>query len=97
MIITVNFAAVFVVLSFLAWRFFPYKDKKIPVKAMVRQNYIIKTVLQCSWSGRENEDYLASDDSIESVDIFEISMKNCFNVGKQLIDDILAEDYRLFY
>ncbi len=79
MIITVIFAAVFVVLSFLAWRFFPYKDKKIPVKA----------IPEMLW-GSENEDYLASDDSIESVDIFEISMKNCFNVGKQLIDDILA-------
>ena len=48
----------FVVLSFLAWRFFPYKDKKIPVKA----------IPEMLW-GSENEDYLASDESIESVDI----------------------------
>ena len=34
-IIVVILAAAFVVLGFLAWRFFPYKDKKIPVKVLI--------------------------------------------------------------
>ncbi len=35
------------------------------------------------------EDHIASEDSIESVDIFETAMKNCFAAGKVLIDEIL--------
>ena len=40
--------------------------------------------------GEKDEDHIASEESIESVDIFETAMKNCFKVGKPLIDDILA-------
>ncbi|MBR3248365.1 MAG: hypothetical protein IKG03_08225 [Clostridiales bacterium] len=40
--------------------------------------------------GVKDEDHIASEDSIESVDIFETSMKNCFCVGKTLIDEIMA-------
>ncbi len=40
------------------------------------------------WGG-DTDDHVASDDSLESVDIFETAMKNCFNVGKVLIDSIL--------
>jgi hypothetical protein len=39
--------------------------------------------------GADTDDHVASDDSLESVDIFEIAMKNCFDVGKVLIDAIL--------
>jgi len=39
--------------------------------------------------GAEEEDHIASDDSVESLDIFETAMKNYFNVGKVLIDGIL--------
>ena len=35
------------------------------------------------------DDKLASDDSMESVDIFETAMHNCFAAGKVLIDAIL--------
>lgn len=40
------------------------------------------------WSP-ETDDYLASEDSMESVDIFETAMSNCFEAGKVLIDAIL--------
>ncbi len=40
------------------------------------------------WSP-EADDHIASEDSMESVDIFETAMKNCFAVGKAVIDAIL--------
>ncbi len=46
-------------------------------------------VFEMLW-GEKDEDHIASEESIESVDIFETAMKNCFYVGKPLIDDILA-------
>ena len=39
--------------------------------------------------GADTDDHVASDDSLESVDIFETAIKNCFDVGKVLIDAIL--------
>ncbi len=39
--------------------------------------------------GPESDDHLASEDSMESVDIFETSMQNCFDTGKVLIDAIM--------
>ena len=39
--------------------------------------------------GADIDDSIASEDSMESVDIFETAMENCFNVGKVLIDAIL--------
>ena len=39
--------------------------------------------------GEETEDHIASDDSMESVDIFATAMENCFEAGKKVIDTIL--------
>ena len=39
--------------------------------------------------GPASDDYLASENSMESVDIFETAMRNCFSVGKVLIDAVL--------
>ena len=39
--------------------------------------------------GEGEEDSIASENSLESLDIFETAMKNYFNVGKVLIDGIL--------
>lgn len=36
-----------------------------------------------------SDDHVASEDSLESVDIFETAMRNCFAAGKVLIDAIL--------
>lgn len=41
------------------------------------------------WGDKEGN-HIASEESLESVDIFETAMNNCFKVGKPLIDDILA-------
>ncbi|MDO4416464.1 MAG: hypothetical protein Q4C20_15435 [Erysipelotrichaceae bacterium] len=41
--------------------------------------------------GPEEDDHLASDDSLESVDIFPVAMQNCFEAGKVLIDAIMNE------
>ncbi len=39
--------------------------------------------------GADVDDHVASENGIESVDIFETAMKNCFTVGKVLVDAIL--------
>lgn len=39
--------------------------------------------------GADTNDHIASEDSLESVDIFETAMKNCFATGKVLIDTVL--------
>ena len=39
--------------------------------------------------GEKTEDHVASGNSMESVDIFETGMKNCFDTGKTVIDAIL--------
>ena len=39
--------------------------------------------------GTGTEDHLASEDSMESVDIFATAMQNCFSAGKVVIDAIL--------
>ena len=39
--------------------------------------------------GAEADDHVASEESMESVDIFETAMRNCFDAGKVLIDAIL--------
>jgi len=39
--------------------------------------------------GPESGDHLASDESMESIDIFETAMGNCFVTGKVLIEEIL--------
>ena len=74
----------------MAVKRFGLSDRLIILRSSVNLDVFPSGVTPEMLWGSENEDYLASDDSIESVDIFEISMKNCFNVGKQLIDDILA-------
>ena len=40
------------------------------------------------WS-EDADDHIASEDSLEAVDIFETAMKNCFNVAKVVIDAAL--------
>lgn len=39
--------------------------------------------------GAASDDHLASEESMESVDIFETAMQNCFSAGKVLIDAVL--------
>ncbi len=38
------------------------------------------------------DDHFASEEGLESVDIFETAMKNCFAAGRVLIDAVLAGD-----
>ena len=43
--------------------------------------------------GETTDDHLASEESMESVDIFETAMQNCFVTGKVLIDAILEGSF----
>ena len=38
--------------------------------------------------GEETDNSIASDNSLEAIDIFGTAMKNCFDVGKVVIDAI---------
>ena len=40
----------------------------------------------------DTDDHVASEEGLESVDIFETAMKNCFAAGRVLIDAVLAGD-----
>lgn len=46
------------------------------------------TTPEMLWSP-ETDDHVASSGSLESVDIFETGMKNCFTAGKTVVDSIL--------
>ena len=41
--------------------------------------------------GTGTDDHIASEESMESVDIFETAMRNCFAAGKVLVDAILEK------
>ena len=43
--------------------------------------------------GEGSDDSIASDNSMESVDIFETAMKNNYSVGSIVIDDILSGSF----
>lgn len=74
----------------MAVKRFGLSDRLIIFRSSVNLDVFPSGVTPEMLWGSEKEDHIASEDSIESVDIFETSMKNCFNVGKLLVDDILA-------
>ncbi|MBQ1404572.1 MAG: hypothetical protein IIZ00_00010 [Oscillospiraceae bacterium] len=64
-------------------------DRLISLRVSVNMDvFPIGVTPEMLW-GPAADDSLASDDSMESVDIFETAMHNCFAAGKVLIDAIL--------
>ncbi|MBQ1377836.1 MAG: hypothetical protein IIY77_07675 [Lachnospiraceae bacterium] len=72
----------------LAVKRFGMLDRLIVLRAAVNLDVFPAGVTPEMLWGAE-EQHIASINSIESVDIFETAMKNCFKVGKMLIDAIL--------
>ena len=70
---------------------FGYLDKLIDLRVSVNLDVFASGSTPESLWGPSSEDSLASDDSEESVDIFETAMKNNFEVGRIIIDDILSD------
>ena len=73
----------------LAVKSFGSLDRLIILRVGVNMDVMPDGVTPEMLWGDEADDHLASEDSMESLDIFETAMKNCFNTGKVLIDAIL--------
>ena len=67
---------------------FGYLNKLIDLRVSVNLDvFTSRSTPESLWGSKE--DSLASDDSEESVDIFSTAIKNNFEVGKVIIDDVL--------
>lgn len=64
-------------------------DRLIILRVSVNMDTFPEGVTPEMLWGEETEDHIASDDSMESVDIFATAMENCFEAGKKVIDTIL--------
>ncbi|MCR4722915.1 MAG: purine nucleoside permease [Eubacteriales bacterium] len=64
-------------------------DRLIILRAAVNMDVFPSGVTPEMLWGTATEDHLASENSMESVDIFETAMRNCFSAGRVLIDSIL--------
>lgn len=64
-------------------------DRLIILRVSVNMDVFTTGVTPELLWGPSSDDHLASDDSAESVDVFETAMHNCFIAGKTLIDAIL--------
>lgn len=74
-----------------AARSFDMLDRLIILRVSVNMDVFPSGVTPEMLWGPKADDSLASGESIESIDIFETAMKNCFVTGKVLIDGILQE------
>ena len=64
-------------------------DRLIILRASVNMDVFPSDITPEMMWGQESDDHLASEESMESVDIFETAMQNCFDTGRVLIDAIL--------
>lgn len=66
-------------------------DKLIDLRVSVNMDVFASGSTPESLWGEKSDDYIASDNSEESIDIFKTAMKNNFKVGKIIIDDIIKK------
>lgn len=64
-------------------------DRLIILRVGVNMDVFPKKVTPEMLWGPASEDHIASEDSMESVDVFETAMHNCFSAGKAVIDAVL--------
>lgn len=64
-------------------------DRLIILRVSVNMDVFSSGITPESLWGPESDDHIASKNGLESVDIFETAMQNCFNVGRVIIDAIL--------
>lgn len=73
----------------LAVKSFGMLDRLIILRTGVNMDVFPSGVTPEILWGEESNDHVATEDSVESVDIFETAMQNCFSAGKVLIDALL--------
>ncbi len=74
----------------LAVKHFGMLERLIILRVGVNMDALPKGVTPEMLWGTQTEDHIASEDSLESVDIFKTGMENCLEAGKVLIEAILA-------
>ncbi len=68
-------------------------DRLIMIRGSVNMDlFMLGATPESLWSGAEATS-LADEDSVEAVDIFPVSMKNNFAVGRVIIDSILSGEF----
>ena len=68
-------------------------DRTIVIRGSVNMDvFMLGAAPENLWGGAEAMT-LADEDSVEAADIFAVSMKNNFAVGKVLIDSILSGEF----
>jgi len=68
-------------------------DRLIVIRGSVNMDvFMLSATPESLWSDAENMT-LAVEDSVEAADIFPVSMKNNFNVGRVIIDSILSGEF----
>ena len=69
-------------------------DRMIIIRDSVNMDVFMLGATPESLWGDAEATALASEESVEAADIFETAMKNNFNAGRILIDQILAGQFR---
>ena len=64
-------------------------DRLIDLRVVVNLDVFASGVTPEMLWGPLSKEYLASPESLESIDVFEVGMENCFKAGKIIIDAIL--------
>ena len=72
-----------------ALRSFGMLDRLIILRTGVNMDVFPRGITPEILWGSQSNDQIASKDSMESVDIFETAMQNCFSAGKVLIDAVM--------
>ena len=68
-------------------------DRLIVIRGSVNMDvFMLGVTPEILWGSAEAET-LSSADSVEAVDIFAVSMKNTFDVGRVIIDSILSGEF----
>jgi len=83
--LTAALTAVLLIIAVLSGCTLQPKDRRLPVKVLILPKFELDEML---W-GAESDDHVASEGSMESVDIFKTAMEDCFAAGKVLTDAIL--------
>lgn len=68
---------------------FDMLDRLIILRVSVNMDVFPAGITPEELWGPESDDHIASEDSVEAIDIFETAMQNCFDTGKVVMDELL--------
>lgn len=84
-----DFSDAYVMSVGMAVKRFGLLDRLIILRVAVNMDNFPSGVTPEMLWGPKSDDHISSENSMESVDIFETAMHNCFDAGKIVIDAIL--------